>query len=55
MIEIKPNLTPELETFFGKTPVAIANAFPVSTYRKLVERVAQLAYLNRDHLLFFRG
>ena len=30
-------------------------AFPVATFRPLVEHVAKLAYRNRDDLLFFRG
>jgi hypothetical protein len=35
--------------------VAKADAFPVSSFHQLVEIVAQMAYLNKDHLLFFRG
>jgi hypothetical protein len=32
-----------------------SRAYEVSSYRQLVEKVAQLAYINSDHLLFFRG
>jgi hypothetical protein len=39
----------------GKHPVAKDEAIPVPTYRRLMELVAQLSYLNMDHLLFFRG
>ena len=55
MREIRPALTPELEAHCGGTPVWRAPAFPLSTFRALVEHVARLAYANRDELLFFRG
>jgi uncharacterized protein YutE (UPF0331/DUF86 family) len=55
MIEIKPRLTKELENFVGAQTGATGDAYQVSTYRRLVEHVARLAYVNRDHLLFFRG
>ncbi|MBN2502003.1 MAG: hypothetical protein JXB38_14570, partial [Anaerolineales bacterium] len=48
-------LTDEIKSFIGKNEVEKAEAFPLSTYRQLVEHVAKLAYLNKDHLLFFRG
>ncbi|MCE5192280.1 MAG: FRG domain-containing protein [Actinomycetia bacterium] len=35
--------------------MAIATAVPVRSFRGLVEEVAQLSYLNKDHLLFYRG
>lgn len=48
-------MTPELERHVaGETP-AKAPAFPLSTYRELVQQTARLAYLNKDLLLFFRG
>jgi len=52
-IEIK--LTEELSRFVNSKPVDSADAYPVNTYRQLVKQVAKLAYLNKDHLLFFRG
>ncbi len=55
MREITPKLTRELETHCAGAPVWRAPAFPVSTFRPLVEHVARVAYANRDELLFFRG
>ena len=55
MREIKPALTPDLEAHCQGAPVWRAPAFPLSTFRALVEHVARLAYANRDELLFFRG
>lgn len=55
MREIKSTLTPELRAHCDKLPVWRAPAFPISTFRTLVEHVAQLAYANGDELLFFRG
>lgn len=55
MREIRPQLTPELQTHCGRTPVWRARPFSVSTFGELVEHVAKLAYANRDDLLFFRG
>jgi hypothetical protein len=53
--EITPSLTPELERHVGISTVAKAEPYPMPTYRALIEQSARLAYLNRDHLLFFRG
>lgn len=55
MREIKPTLTPELSNHVGRGSVDAAPAFRISRYRSLVEQVARLSYLNKDHLLFFRG
>jgi hypothetical protein len=55
MRQITPTLTPEIEAHCKGNPVWRAPAFPVSTFRVLVEHVARLAYANRDELLFFRG
>jgi len=55
MREIRPSLTPELARQYGKEPVWRSSAFPLATFRALVEHVARLAYANRDELLFFRG
>lgn len=48
-------LTKELEQHVGPKPVEKADAFPVSTYRQLVEQVAKLSYANMECLLFYRG
>lgn len=48
-------LTQELTKHTSIKDVAADNGFPVKSYRELVEQVAKLSYLNKDHLLFFRG
>lgn len=56
MREIEPTLTAELKAHVGKRKgVAAADAFDVATYDELVRLIARLSYLNKDHLLFFRG
>ncbi|WP_116770091.1 FRG domain-containing protein [Maribacter litoralis] len=57
MRSIEGKLTQEILDFIGGDPrtVASSNAFPIKTFRELVEKTAQLAYLNKDHLLFYRG
>ncbi len=55
MRAINPTLTPRLAAHCGRTSIWRARAFPISTFRALVEHVAALAYANRDELLFFRG
>ena len=55
MREITPKLTPELQTHCDGGRVWRAKAYDVSTFRRIVEHVAKLAYVNRDELLFFRG
>ncbi len=55
MRSITGTVTPELEAILGGEPVARAEAIPVSSFRDLAEHVAKLSYLNKDHLLFFRG
>lgn len=54
MKEITPQLTGRLREHFGNS-VGKQDAFPVETYDELVKIVAELSYLNRDNLLFFRG
>lgn len=55
MREIRPKLTDELVAHCKGSPVWKASPFEISTFRKLVEHVARLAYANPDELLFFRG
>jgi hypothetical protein len=55
MREITPKFTPELEKHSDGEPIWRVPAFPVDSFRTLVEHVAKLAYRNRDDLLFFRG
>jgi hypothetical protein len=55
MRRIYPQLTKELEQAIGSRDVAKAESVNVKSFRALMEYVARLAYLNKDHLLFFRG
>lgn len=52
---IEGKITERLATVVDEKDVASGDGFPVKTYRELVEYCAALAYLNKDHLLFFRG
>ena len=54
MREATPQLTEALKRHFGDS-VARPDAFPVQSYNELVKIIAELSYLNRDNLLFFRG
>jgi hypothetical protein len=54
MKEITPHLTENLEQHF-KGSVTKEEAFPIRTFANLIEIVAELSYLNRDNLIFFRG
>ena len=55
MRQITGQITEEIQAFIGDEPLDKADAYPVTTYRRLVFQVAKLAYLNKDYLLFFRG
>lgn len=55
MREIKGTPTQELKDFLGNQEVSKADAFPVSSFSKLMDHIARLSYLNKDYLLFFRG
>jgi len=55
MRSIKGTLTQHLSAWVGSVDVAVAQAAPVASFRELVQEVAQLSYLNKDYLLFFRG
>ncbi len=52
---IEGKITKTLATLVDEKDVASGDGYPVDTYRELVEYCAALAYLNKDHLLFFRG
>jgi hypothetical protein len=55
MRKIEGTLTDELCAHIYEMPVDVADPLPVSTFRKLVEHIAKLAFLNGDQLFFFRG
>lgn len=52
---IKGSLTSRLSRWVGSADIAVAEAMPIDSFGALVKEVAQLSYLNKDHLLFFRG
>ncbi|MFV0418588.1 MAG: FRG domain-containing protein [Dysgonomonas sp.] len=58
MRRITPTLTAELFYYFGnpkKVKIGAGPAYPLKTFRELVEHVARLSFMNKDHLLFYRG
>lgn len=55
MRSIEPRLSPKVTAHVGNGSVDKAAPYEVRTYRELMSEVAQLAYLNKDSLLFFRG
>jgi hypothetical protein len=55
MRQIFGRLTTEINKHTSTKTVGADPGFPASTFRQLVEQVAQLSYLNKDYLLFFRG
>lgn len=48
-------ITEELSQHTSVKNIALSNGYYIDTFRKLVEQVAKLSYLNKDYLLFFRG
>lgn len=55
MRSITGRLTTEILKHTNPKSVGSDPAFVIGNFRALVEQVAQLAYLNKDYLLFFRG
>ena len=55
MRAIQGVVTEEIAAAVDATAIASEPAYRVASYRKLVEQVARLAYLNLDCLLFYRG
>ena len=55
MNKIEGILTDDLRAHIREMPVDVADPFPVSTFRKLVENIAKLSFLNKKQLFFFRG
>ena len=55
MRTIEGTVSEDLKAFLGDQSIAKADAFEVRTYRELMSHVAKLAFLNKDHLLFYRG
>lgn len=55
MRSIEGILSSELIKVIGSIRVDRAPAFKVRNYSSLMKHVANLSYLNKDHLIFFRG
>jgi hypothetical protein len=55
MRPIKGNLSEEIIRSQTGDNLLKEDAYPVARYRDLVVHMAKLAYINMDHLLFFRG
>ena len=55
MREITPSFFPDLEKHVEGQVLRKTAPFPIQSYHELVRKVAQLSFLNKDFLLFFRG
>ena len=55
MREIEGQLAGRLEEYVGNQRIAGTEPYLIEDYSQLVREVAKLAYLNKDHLLFYRG
>jgi len=55
MRRIDGKITEKLASGVNEQDVAHGDGYYVKTYSELVKHCAALAYLNKDHLLFFRG
>jgi hypothetical protein len=55
MRSIEGKITDRLASYVNEKDPASGAGYPVKTFRELVEHNAALAYLNKDHLLFYRG
>jgi len=55
MREITPSFFPDLEKHVEGQVLRKTTPFPVQIYHELVRKIAQLSFLNKDYLLFFRG
>ena len=55
MREITPSFFPDLEKHVEGQVLRKTAPFPIQSYHELVRKVAQLSFLNKDYLLFFRG
>jgi len=55
MRQIDGQLPDRVKKSLGRKSVAESNGFPVKTFKQLVELSASISYLNKDHLIFYRG
>ena len=55
MRRIEGKISSQMSSVVNQKDIAGGDGFPVRSFRALVEHTAALSYLNKDHLLFFRG
>jgi len=55
MRHIDGQLPEKMEEFLAKKTVAESDGFEASNFKNLVELCASISYLNKDHLIFYRG
>lgn len=55
MRRITGQLTPDLKGKYDNDDIRRAEACHVNSFKELMKYIAQLSYLNKDYLLFFRG
>ena len=55
MRSIEGSLPRKIIEEINSRSIGKSDGYEVTTFRRLVELVAETAYLNKDHLLFFRG
>lgn len=55
MRSIEGKITKKLADVVNDKDITGGDGYPVKSFRELVEHAAALSYLNKDHLLFYRG
>lgn len=55
MRQIDGHLPENVKKTLGRESVAESNGFLVKSFKQLVELSASISYLNKDHLIFYRG
>ena len=55
MRNIEGKITRKMKDVVDENNITKGHGYPVNSFRKLVENTAAMAYLNKDHLLFYRG
>ncbi len=55
MRQVFPKLSEKLRKHTSPKTIGYDDGYKINSYRKLVEIIAELAYENKDYLLFFRG
>jgi hypothetical protein len=55
MRSIEGRITEDMKIDIDEKNVSAGDGFFIKSFRSLVEKTAALAYLNKDHLIFYRG